>query len=149
VGPASSQDLILNIALAAAIARRQVPRLAFAPKRIGYSPILTRALSAPASQVPPTPPPPASESTTQAAPIVIVKPLSRWRQFLQTLGRVTLITLVTTTGVFIYVTQKDRHPGEQHDFDPEKKTIVVLGSGWGATSMLKVRFSLNCDHYKF
>ncbi|KAF8751186.1 Pyridine nucleotide-disulfide oxidoreductase [Rhizoctonia solani] len=125
---------MMHIPRAAVIARRQVPRLAFAPKRIGYSPILTRTLSAPASQVPPTPPPPASESTTQAAPIVIVKPLSRWRQFLQTLGRVTLLTIVTTTGVFIYITQKDRHPGEQHDFDPEKKTIVVLGSGWGATA---------------
>jgi NADH:ubiquinone reductase (non-electrogenic) len=22
-------------------------------------------------------------------------------------------------------------------FDPEKKTLVVLGSGWGATSLLK------------
>ncbi|KAF8732540.1 Pyridine nucleotide-disulfide oxidoreductase, partial [Rhizoctonia solani] len=135
---------MMHIPRAAAIARRQVPRLAFAPKRIGYSPILTRTLSAPASQVPPTPPPPAPESTTQAAPIVIVKPLSRWRQFLQTLGRVTLLTIVTTTGVFIYITQKDRHPGEQHDFDPEKKTIVVLGSGWGATSMLK---SLDTEDY--
>ncbi|CAE6425174.1 unnamed protein product, partial [Rhizoctonia solani] len=47
-------------------------------------------------------------------------------------------------GVFIYITQKDRHPGEQHDFDPEKKTIVVLGSGWGATSMLK---SLDTEDY--
>ncbi|KDN34951.1 hypothetical protein RSAG8_12002, partial [Rhizoctonia solani AG-8 WAC10335] len=115
---------MMHIPRAVAIARRQAPRLAFAPKRIGHSPILTRSLSAPASQVPPTPPP--TESTTQAAPIVIVEPLSRWRQFLQTLGRVTLITLVTSTGVFIYVTQKDRHPGEQHDFDPEKKTIVSL-----------------------
>ncbi|CAE6441098.1 unnamed protein product [Rhizoctonia solani] len=133
---------MMHIPRAVAIARRQAPRLAFAPKRIGHSPILTRSLSAPASQVPPTPPP--TESTTQAAPIVIVEPLSRWRQFLQTLGRVTLITLVTSTGVFIYVTQKDRHPGEQHDFDPEKKTIVVLGSGWGATSMLK---SLDTEDY--
>ncbi|CAE6500683.1 unnamed protein product [Rhizoctonia solani] len=135
---------MMHIPRVAAIARRQAPRLAFAPKRIGYSPILTRSLSAPASQVPPTPPPPATESTTQAAPIVIVKPLSRWRQFLQTLGRVTLVTILTGTGVFIYVTQKDRHPGEQHDFDPQKKTIVVLGSGWGATSMLK---SLDTEDY--
>lgn len=101
-----------------------------------------RSLATPASQVPPTPPPtgpgPNVESTAGTAPIIMVKPMSRWRSFLQTLGRVTLITIVTGSGVFYYVTQKDRHPGEQKPFDPEKKTIVILGSGWGATSMLKV-----------
>jgi len=35
------------------------------------------------------------------------------------------------------VTQKDVHPGEQLDNDPTKPTLVVLGSGWGATSFLK------------
>ena len=62
---------------------------------------------------------------------------SRWRTFLLILGRVTLVTLITSAGTFYYVTQKDRHPGAQLPFDPEKKTIVVLGSGWGATSLLK------------
>lgn len=56
---------------------------------------------------------------------------------MQTLGRVTLVTLIAGSGAFYYVTQKDRHPGAQLPFDPEKKTIVVLGSGWGATSLLK------------
>jgi NADH:ubiquinone reductase (non-electrogenic) len=37
----------------------------------------------------------------------------------------------------ITVTQKDVHPGEQLDSDPSKPTLVVLGSGWGATSFLK------------
>jgi NADH dehydrogenase FAD-containing subunit len=32
---------------------------------------------------------------------------------------------------------KDRHPGDQLPHDPSKKTIVVLGSGWAAISMLK------------
>lgn len=41
-------------------------------------------------------------------------------------------------------TQKDRHPGPQLPFDPEKKTIVVLGSGWGAMSLLK---TLDTTHY--
>jgi NADH:ubiquinone reductase (non-electrogenic) len=62
---------------------------------------------------------------------------SRWRSFLQILGRVTLVTIITGAGTFYYITQKDRHPGAQLPFDPEKKTIVVLGSGWGATSLLK------------
>ena len=56
---------------------------------------------------------------------------------MQILGRVTLVTLIAGSGTFYYVTQKDRHPGAQLPFDPEKKTIVVLGSGWGATSLLK------------
>jgi len=35
------------------------------------------------------------------------------------------------------VTQKDLYPGTQLDHDPKKKTVVVLGNGWGATSFLK------------
>jgi NADH:ubiquinone reductase (non-electrogenic) len=57
---------------------------------------------------------------------------------------VTLVTVVAGAGTFYYVTQKDRHPGAQLPFDPEKKTIVVLGSGWGATSLLK---SLDTTEY--
>ncbi|KAF8576339.1 FAD/NAD-binding domain-containing protein [Ramaria rubella] len=71
-------------------------------------------------------------------------PRSRWRSFLQILGRVTLVTLVTTGGVFYYITQKDRHPGEQLPHDPNKKTLVILGSGWGATSLLK---SLDTENF--
>ena len=40
-------------------------------------------------------------------------------------------------GGFYYMTQRDKHPGPQLPFDSEKKTIIVLGSGWGATSLLK------------
>ncbi|KAK0199827.1 pyridine nucleotide-disulfide oxidoreductase-domain-containing protein [Desarmillaria ectypa] len=69
-------------------------------------------------------PPPVAKST-------------KWRTFLQGLGRATVVALVVGSGSFYYVTQKDRNPGVQLPFDPEKKTIVVLGSGWGATSMLK------------
>ena len=38
--------------------------------------------------------------------------------------------------MFYYYTQKDRTPGEQLPHDPSKKTLVILGSGWGATSLL-------------
>ncbi|KAK7689597.1 hypothetical protein QCA50_007389 [Cerrena zonata] len=62
---------------------------------------------------------------------------SRWRTFLQVIGRVTLITIVGSGGLFYYVAQKDRTPGEQLPHDPTKKTLVVLGSGWGATSLLQ------------
>ncbi|KZT54244.1 NADH dehydrogenase [Calocera cornea HHB12733] len=62
---------------------------------------------------------------------------SRWRSFLQTVGRVTLGVVVLSGGAFIYVVQRDRHPGQQAAHDPAKKTVVVLGSGWAATSLLK------------
>ncbi|THH32192.1 hypothetical protein EUX98_g1987 [Antrodiella citrinella] len=61
---------------------------------------------------------------------------SKWRGFLQNLGRVTLVTILTAGGAFYYVAHKERTPGEQLPHDPEKKTLVILGSGWGATSLL-------------
>lgn len=36
-----------------------------------------------------------------------------------------------------YIARQQRHPGNQLPPDPTKKTVVVLGSGWGATSLLK------------
>lgn len=53
------------------------------------------------------------------------------------LGRVTLVTILSTGGLIYYMAWKDRHPGEQIPHDPSKKTIVVLGSGWAAMSTLK------------
>ncbi len=44
---------------------------------------------------------------------------------------------MVSSGTFYYITQQDRNPGTQLPYDPDKKTIVVLGSGWGATSLLK------------
>ncbi|KAG7095159.1 hypothetical protein E1B28_005938 [Marasmius oreades] len=62
---------------------------------------------------------------------------SKWRQFTHILGRTTFIAIISGTAAFLYVTQRERHPGTQLPSDPSKKTIVVLGSGWGATSLLK------------
>lgn len=56
---------------------------------------------------------------------------------MQTLGRVTLITVIGASATFYYVAQKEKNPGPQLPFDPAKKTLVILGSGWGATSLLK------------
>ncbi|KZT39187.1 NADH dehydrogenase [Sistotremastrum suecicum HHB10207 ss-3] len=62
---------------------------------------------------------------------------SRWRSFLQNLGRVTLAGVIVSGGTFYYITQRDRHPGLQLPHDDSKKTIAILGSGWGASSLLK------------
>ncbi|KAH7105374.1 NADH dehydrogenase [Auriculariales sp. MPI-PUGE-AT-0066] len=69
---------------------------------------------------------------------------SRWGRFLQTLGRATLVTVLGATGAVVYLARQDRHPGAQLPHDPSRKTIVVVGSGWGATSFLK---SLDTDEY--
>ncbi|KAI8973098.1 FAD/NAD-P-binding domain-containing protein [Trametes punicea] len=73
-----------------------------------------------ASAPPPPPPPP--------------KP-SIWKRFLQVTGGITLVTFATG-GALYYIAQKDRQPGPQLPHDPSKKTLVILGSGWGATSLL-------------
>ncbi|KAI9451849.1 hypothetical protein F5148DRAFT_531490 [Russula earlei] len=82
-----------------------------------------RLLSAP-STTPPPPSPPHPEP-------------SKWRGARQTFGRVTLITILATGGIFYYVTQRERHPGPQLPHDPSKKSVVVVGSGWAATAFLK------------
>ncbi|KAL0088278.1 NDE, mitochondrial external NADH dehydrogenase [Phycomyces blakesleeanus] len=48
---------------------------------------------------------------------------------------------VVFTGYSMWET---RHPPTQESFDPSKKTIVVLGSGWASTSFLK---AVNTDDY--
>ncbi|KAG7440458.1 FAD/NAD(P)-binding domain-containing protein [Guyanagaster necrorhizus] len=75
------------------------------------------------------------EPSTSTPPLTAKS--TKWRTFLQGLGRATIVALVVGSGSFYYITQKDKNPGAQLPFDPEKKTIVVLGSGWGATSLLK------------
>ncbi|WWD08360.1 hypothetical protein V865_006472 [Kwoniella europaea PYCC6329] len=68
-----------------------------------------------------------------------VKPgfFARTGKFFRTFGRVTLVVVLTTTGAFLYVTQTQKSPPDQLPADKEKPTLVVLGSGWGATSFLK------------
>ncbi|EED79884.1 predicted protein [Postia placenta Mad-698-R] len=77
-------------------------------------------------------------ASTESAPISppTPPPKQHWSRFLQITGGFTLVT-VGTLGVLFYLAKKEKTPGAQLPHDPEKKTLVVLGSGWGATSLLK------------
>ncbi|KAH8823257.1 putative NDE1-mitochondrial cytosolically directed NADH dehydrogenase [Flagelloscypha sp. PMI_526] len=83
------------------------------------------------STVPPKVPPPTPTESKFA----------RWRR---TVGRVTLGTIILGVAVFSYSVHKDHNPPQQLPYDAEKKTLVILGSGWGATSLLK---KINTDEF--
>ncbi|GFZ48217.1 NADH:ubiquinone reductase (non-electrogenic) [Saitozyma sp. JCM 24511] len=78
--------------------------------------------------------------------VMVPKPyvLTRFRRWRQTFGRFTLFVILTATGAFLYVTQAASHPPDQLEADSTKPTLVVLGSGWGATSFLK---NLDTEEY--
>ena len=42
---------------------------------------------------------------------------------------------------FYFLTQRDQTPGAQMSFNSNKKTVVVLGSGWGAMSLLSTLYT--------
>ncbi|KAI9311126.1 hypothetical protein BX666DRAFT_1868627 [Dichotomocladium elegans] len=52
--------------------------------------------------------------------------------------------LLASVGYGVYAMYEQRHPTQQAEFDPSKKTIVVLGSGWASTSFLK---AIDTDDY--
>lgn len=43
------------------------------------------------------------------------------------------VALLASTGYYVY---ESNHPPGQLPYDPSKKTIVILGSGWGSTALL-------------
>ncbi|KAI8300677.1 External alternative NADH-ubiquinone oxidoreductase [Colletotrichum sp. SAR11_59] len=57
------------------------------------------------------------------------------------------LTYLSTLGLFAYVgyeVYEDRHFEDQVEFDHTKKTLVILGTGWGSVSMLK---KLDTENY--
>ncbi|OZJ06300.1 hypothetical protein BZG36_00684 [Bifiguratus adelaidae] len=59
------------------------------------------------------------------------------RSRLRLFGRVIGVGLLGGAGYTAYGLYVSRHPPMQKPFDPTKKTIAVLGSGWASTSFLK------------
>ncbi|KAI0603209.1 hypothetical protein F4775DRAFT_587728 [Biscogniauxia sp. FL1348] len=59
------------------------------------------------------------------------------RTTLRWIWRGTYLSLLAAVGAVLYDGYLDRHPQEQFTPDPEKKTLVVLGTGWGSVALLK------------
>ncbi|KAL9054438.1 MAG: hypothetical protein Q9162_004160 [Coniocarpon cinnabarinum] len=58
--------------------------------------------------------------------------------------RLTYLSFFAGLGYVGYGIYTSRHPAEQQEPDPNKKTLVVLGTGWGSVSLLK---KLDTEHY--
>ncbi|CEH15384.1 NADH-dehydrogenase (ubiquinone) [Ceraceosorus bombacis] len=87
----------------------------------------------------PGPPPPASSGSSSSSSSSSSPPPPPPRAgFFKRLRRWTYLTLLLGAGTLAYYVHESNHPPDQQlPLDPTKKTIVVLGSGWGATALLK------------
>ncbi|OKL55921.1 External alternative NADH-ubiquinone oxidoreductase, mitochondrial [Talaromyces atroroseus] len=79
----------------------------------------------------------ASESTPP-------QPKKKRAGFFRWTYRLTLLSALGFTGYLGYGIYLLRHPAEQIEPDPSKKTLVILGSGWGSVSLLK---KLDTENY--
>jgi NADH:ubiquinone reductase (non-electrogenic) len=71
------------------------------------------------------------------------KPRRRFR-LLRWTWRLTYLSAFAGLGYIGYGIYEMRNPADQPDPDPSKKTLVVLGTGWGAVSLLK---KLDTENY--
>ncbi|KAJ1859263.1 NADH:ubiquinone oxidoreductase [Coemansia sp. RSA 1822] len=66
--------------------------------------------------------------------------VSRLRKFMRVVAGTTVVG-ASYVGWLMY---RNRNPAEQLPFDPSKKTLVLLGTGWGSTTVLK---NLDTENY--
>ncbi|CAK4032097.1 External alternative NADH-ubiquinone oxidoreductase, mitochondrial [Lecanosticta acicola] len=66
------------------------------------------------------------------------------RGFFRWAWRLTYLSVLGGLGYAAYGIYVNRNPAEQQEPDPTKKTLVVLGTGWGSVSLLK---SLDTENY--
>ncbi|KAK2745245.1 NADH:ubiquinone oxidoreductase [Myotisia sp. PD_48] len=78
-----------------------------------------------------------------AAPTPTPIPKKRFR-FFRWSYRLLLLSLIGGTGWVGYTVYQDRNPAEQHQPHPDRKTLVILGTGWGSVSLLK---KLDTENY--
>ncbi|KAH8801646.1 hypothetical protein F5884DRAFT_757295 [Xylogone sp. PMI_703] len=65
-------------------------------------------------------------------------------RFFRWAWRLTYISLIAGGAYLGYGVYETRHPEEQFEPDPSKKNLVILGTGWGAVSLLK---KLDTENY--
>lgn len=86
-------------------------------------------------------------SETNQAPAAVLsptpKPKRRFRFFRWT-WRLIYLSALGGTGYLVYQIWEQRHPADQVEPDPSKKNLVILGTGWGAVSLLK---KLDTENY--
>lgn len=80
----------------------------------------------------------ATEASPAAPP-----PRGRLR-FLRYLWRATYVSVLVATGYTAYAIYETRWPREQFEPGPNKKTLVILGTGWGSVALLK---KLDTENY--
>lgn len=74
---------------------------------------------------------------------VELKPPSKAQKIWKNTKRITIFSLLVGGGILSYYVYLESHPGQQEKQAPffkngqKKKTIVILGSGWGSMSFLK------------
>ncbi|KGO70465.1 FAD-dependent pyridine nucleotide-disulfide oxidoreductase [Penicillium italicum] len=78
-----------------------------------------------------------------AAPSPAPKPKKRFRA-LRWAWRLTWLSAIGLTGTVAYSIFDLRQPPDQSPPDPSKKTLVILGTGWGSVSLLK---KLDTENY--
>ncbi|KAG9245601.1 hypothetical protein BJ878DRAFT_500795 [Calycina marina] len=67
----------------------------------------------------------------------------RFRYFTY-LWRLTYLSTIAGAAYLAYGVYELRHPDDQFESDPTKKNLVILGTGWGAVSLLK---KLDTENY--
>ncbi|KIX08768.1 uncharacterized protein Z518_03425 [Rhinocladiella mackenziei CBS 650.93] len=70
-------------------------------------------------------------------------PKKRFR-FFRFLWRITYLSTLAGLGYVAYTVWEGRNPNDQYEPDPTKKTLVILGTGWGSVSLLK---NLDTENY--
>lgn len=70
-------------------------------------------------------------------------PKKRFR-FFRYLWRATYLSVILGSGYLAYSIYETRWPQEQVEPDPSKKTLVILGTGWGSVALLK---KLDTENY--
>ncbi|KAI0127449.1 hypothetical protein BJ170DRAFT_581350 [Xylariales sp. AK1849] len=80
-----------------------------------------------------------------APPVTPATPVKKRKvRVFRWLWRLTYLSILGGIGMIVYDGYNSRHPDDQFTVDPSKKTLVVLGTGWGSVALLK---KLDTENY--